>query len=84
MPAVKLPDLGTGLAGSGNDGGDLLGGFAERIVGKVGVSLRRPRLRMAEQLADDGQAEAAAGADRCERVAQVINARVLRRGRFPS
>ena len=77
-----MPDLGTGLAGAGNDGGDLLRRFAERIVRKVGISLRRPRLRVTEQLADDWQPEPAACADRRKRVAQVINARVLAEAGF--
>src|SRR5713101_3972920 len=74
--ALDRHDLGAGLARPGDHRADLLGSLAQRIIGDMSVALRRPRLRVAEQPADDGQVQAAAGPYRRKRVPEVVNARL--------
>ena len=47
----------------------------ERVNVEVRIPSRGLRLRVAKQLPYDRQAQARAGADRCERVPQIVNAK---------
>ena len=59
---------------------DQVRGSAKRIGVKVSVARRCRRLRVAEQLANDGKPKTCARADRCERVPQVVNSKPLKSG----
>ena len=50
--ATPQPNDLAALAGFGDGRGNLVGGLTQRIVGQMGVSLRGPRLRVAEQAPD--------------------------------
>jgi hypothetical protein len=52
---------------------DEIGGAPLRVIGKMSVSLRRFRLGMAEEFADDLQAQVGLDAYGCMRVSQVMN-----------
>src|SRR5262249_7691014 len=51
------------VGGAINDSADLFHGLLQRIVGQVRVALRRGRIAVAEEFADDVQRHPAAGAD---------------------
>ena len=57
----------------------MIGRATERISIEVCVFLRGRRVRMAQQLADDGQAEAKAGANARMGVAKIVDAQPFKR-----
>ena len=65
------------LIGASNHGTNLLRRLAQRIVGEMRVSLRRARLRVAKQAADDWKAQPPSCPDAREAVPQIVEARVV-------
>ncbi len=59
---------------------DEVGRTAQGVGVEVGVARGGRRLRVPQQLADDGQAEAGTGADRGEGVPQVVQPDALQSG----
>jgi hypothetical protein len=53
----------------------MLGSAAQQIIVQMSVSLRRGRLGVAKQFANDRQTETTAGAERCIGVTEILRSR---------